>query len=307
MGRYIFLRLVQAVFAIWVVTIIAFGLSHASGDPLKLLVSWDASDEYREELRRHYGLDRPLPVQYWKYLSGAVQGDFGESQRRQGRDAMGLVLGRLPATLQLAGPALLLAAVLGVPLGVLSAVRRDSPLDHVGKLFALLGQATPPFWIALMLMWVFAVELGWLPTAGKGGISHMIMPVFAIGWFQVAAIMRLVRSAMLDNLDSEYVKLARVKGISEWRVIWKHCLRNAVIPALTYFGVTAGLLVTGSVIVETVFAWPGVGLLAVEATTNRDFQVLQAVVVLGAVLFVVLNLVVDILYGYLDPRIRLAD
>ena len=201
---------------------------------------------------------------------------------------------------------MLLAAILGVPLGVLSAVRRDTPVDFLGKLFALLGQSVPSFWIGLMLMWVLSVELGWLPASGKGGIDHMIMPVIAIGWFQVAAIMRLVRSAMLDNLDSEYIKLARIKGLAEWKVVWKHCLRNAFIPALTYFGVIAGVFVTGAVIIETVFAWPGVGQLAVEATVSRDFRVLQAVVVLGAVGFVLLNLLVDILYSYLDPRIRLA-
>ena len=307
MQRYILIRLVQAIFAIWAVTIVAFALSHASGDPTLLLMSWDATEERREEVRRHRGLDRPLPVQYWKFLSNAVQGDFGESQRRPGRDAMGLVLSRLPATLQLVAPALLLAVILGVPFGVISAVRRDTPIDYLAKLFALLGQAAPAFWVGLMLMWVFSVELGWLPTSGKGGIKHMIMPVIAIGWFQVAAIMRLVRSAMLDNLDSEYIRLARIKGLAEWKVIWKHCLRNSFIPVLTYFGITVGLLVIGSVIIETVFAWPGVGLLAVEATTNRDFQVLQAVVVLGAGIFILLNLLVDVLYCYLDPRIRLGN
>ena len=200
MQRYLLIRLVQAIFAIWAVTIVAFALSHASGDPTLLLMSWDATEERRAEVRQHRGLDRPLPVQYWKFLSNAVQGDFGESQRRPGRDAMGLVLSSLPAILQLVAPALLLAVILGVPLGVISAVWRDTPLDYLGKIFALLGQAAPAFWVGLMLMWVFSVELGWLPTSGKGGIDHMIMPVIAIGWFQVAAIMRLVRSAMLDNL-----------------------------------------------------------------------------------------------------------
>ena len=220
MQRYLLIRLVQAIFAIWAVTIVAFALSHASGDPTLLLMSWDATEERRAEVRQHRGLDRPLPVQYWKFLSNAVQGDFGESQRRPGRDAMGLVLSRLPATLQLVAPALLLAVILGVPLGVISAVWRDTPLDYLGKILALLGQAAPAFWVGLMLMWVFSVELGWLPTSGKGGIDHMIMPVIAIGWFQVAAIMRLVRSAMLDNLDSEYIKLARIKGLAERKVIW---------------------------------------------------------------------------------------
>ena len=306
MQRYILIRLFQAILAIWAVTVIVFALSHASGDPLTLLVPLDATHDEIAEVRRFYGLDRPIHVQYWKFLSNAVQGDFGRSAVRPDHDAMELVLNRVPATLQLGAAALLLAAILGVPLGVLSAVRRDTPVDFLGKLFALLGQSVPSFWIGLMLMWVLSVELRWLPASGKGGIDHMIMPVIAIGWFQVAAIMRLVRSAMLDNLDSEYIKLARIKGLAEWKVVWKHCLRNAFIPALTYFGVIAGVFVTGAVIIETVFAWPGVGQLAVEATVSRDFRVLQAVVVLGAVGFVLLNLLVDILYSYLDPRIRLA-
>ena len=306
MQRYILVRLVQAIFAIWAVSIIVFGLSHASGDPLNLLLPLDATHEEIEEVRRFYGLDKPIHVQYWKFLSHAVQGDFGRSTVRPDHEAMDLVLHRVPATLQLGVVAMLLAAILGIPLGVLSAVRRDTPVDYFGKVFALLGQSVPSFWIGLMLMWVLSVELGWLPTSGKGGVDHMIMPVIAIGWFQVAAIMRLVRSAMLDNLDSEYIKLARIKGVAEWKVVWKHCLRNAFIPALTYFGVTAGVFITGAVIIETVFAWPGVGQLAVEATVSRDLQVLQAVVILGAVGFVSINLLVDILYGYLDPRIRLA-
>ena len=307
MQRYILIRLVQAIFAIWAVSIIVFALGHASGDPLTLMLPLDATHEEIAEIRRFYGFDKPVHVQYWKFLSNAVQGDFGRSTVRPDHEAMELVLSRLPATLQLGAAALLLSVIFGVPLGVLSAVRRDTPLDYSGKVFALLGQSVPSFWIGLMLMWVLSVELGWLPASGKGGIDHMVMPVIAIGWFQVAAIMRLVRSGMLDNLDSEYIRLARVKGVAEWKVVWKHCLRNAIIPALTYFGVTAGVFVTGAVIMETVFAWPGVGLLAVESTVSRDFQVLQAVVVLGAVGFILLNLLVDILYGYLDPRIRLAS
>ena len=307
MQRYIVIRLVQAIFAVWAVSIIVFALGHASGDPLTLMLPLDATHEEIAEIRRFYGFDKPVHVQYWKFLSNAVQGDFGRSTVRPDHEAMELVLSRLPATLQLGAAALLLSVIFGVPLGVLSAVRRDTPLDYSGKVFALLGQSVPSFWIGLMLMWVLSVELGWLPASGKGGIDHMIMPVIAIGWFQVAAIMRLVRSGMLDNLDSEYIRLARVKGVAEWKVVWKHCLRNAIIPALTYFGVTAGVFVTGAVIMETVFAWPGVGLLAVESTVSRDFQVLQAVVVLGAVGFILLNLLVDILYGYLDPRIRLAS
>jgi peptide/nickel transport system permease protein len=194
--------------------------------------------------------------------------------------------------------------VIAVPVGVLAAVTKDKPFDYAGKIVALLGQSLPSFWLGIVLMWIFAVTLGWLPTSGRGTISHMILPAVCLGWFQVAAMMRLVRSAMLDVLDSEFVKLARVKGLAEWKVVWKHCLRNAAIAPITYFAITAGVLLTGSVVIESVFAWPGTGLLAVDAVRARDFQVVQAIVIVFAAVFIFTNLVVDILYAYLDPRIR---
>jgi peptide/nickel transport system permease protein len=266
----------------------------------------EATLEDRERLEEQWGLDKPVHEQYWVFLTNAVRGDFGDSIKWQGNTALDMVVKRLPATLQLGFTALLLAAILGVPLGVMSAIKRDTPMDYGGKMFAFLGQAAPAFWVGLVLMWIFAVQLGWLPASGRGGISHMVLPVIAIGWFQVASIMRLVRSSMLDQLDSEYIKLARLKGLSEQKVIWKHCLRNAAIAPLTYFGVIAGVLITGSVVIESVFRWPGVGLLAIEAVRVKDYQVLQAVVLLFAGGFVLLNLLVDILYAYLDPRIRLT-
>ena len=304
MQRYIIIRVVQAVFVLFAVSIIVFALARASGNPLILMLPLDAEPEAFEILAEHWGLDKPYYVQYWRFISNAVQGDFGDSFKWPGHTATQLVATRLVASLQLVLTALILAAIMAVVLGVITAAAKDTPLDFVGKIFALLGQSAPNFWIGIMLIWIFGVELGILPTSGRGGISHMILPVITIGWFEVAAIMRLVRSSMLDTMDSEYVKLARIKGVSERKIIWKHCLRNAAIAPLTYFGVIAGALITGSVIVETVFAWPGIGLLAIQAVLARDLQVVQAVAMVFAVGFVGLNLIVDILYAYLDPRIR---
>ena len=304
MQRYIIIRVLQAIFVLFAVSIIVFALARASGNPLILMLPLDAEPEAFEILAKHWGLDQPYYIQYWRFISNAVQGDFGDSFKWPGHTAVELVSTRLVASLQLVLTALILAAIMAVVLGVITAAAKDTPLDFVGKIFALMGQSAPNFWIGIMLIWIFGVELGLLPTSGRGGISHMILPVITIGWFEVAAIMRLVRSSMLDTLDSEYVKLARIKGVSERRIIWKHCLRNAAIAPLTYFGVIAGALITGSVIVETVFAWPGIGLLAIQAVLARDLQVVQAVAMIFAVGFVSLNLIVDVLYAYLDPRIR---
>jgi peptide/nickel transport system permease protein len=257
-----------------------------------------------ERLEKHWGLDKPVTTQYLVFLGNALQGDFGESLKYQGTTAMELVWQRLPATLELAGLALLVSALIALPIGVLAAVGKDTGWDDAAKVIALLGQSLPGFWLGIVLMWIFAVMLGWLPTSGRGGIEHMILPAITIGWFQVAAIMRLVRSSMLDVLDSEFVKLARVKGIPEWKVIWKHCLRNAGITPLTFFAIVAGSLLTGSVVTETVFTWPGIGLLVIDAIQARDFPVVQAVVIVFAGIFILCNLLVDILYAYLDPRIR---
>jgi peptide/nickel transport system permease protein len=187
---------------------------------------------------------------------------------------------------------------------VVAAVGKDRSWDTAAKVIALLGQSLPTFWLGIVLMWIFAVMLDWLPASGRGGLTHLILPAIALGWFQVAVVMRLVRSSMLEVLDSEFVKLARVKGIPEWKVVWKHCLRNAAISPLTYFAIIAGSLLTGSVVTETVFTWPGIGLLVVDAVRSRDFQVVQAVVILFAGIFILCNLLVDIMYAYLDPRIR---
>jgi peptide/nickel transport system permease protein len=304
MQRYITVRLLQSILTILVVSVIVFSLARVTGNPLDVLLPLEATPDDYERVAKHWGLDKPLYVQYFVFLGKALRGDFGMSWKWQGHSAMGLVVERLPATLELAGLALLISVVIAVPVGVLAAVTKDKPFDYAGKIVALLGQSLPSFWLGIVLMWIFAVTLGWLPTSGRGSLSHMVLPAVCLGWFQVAAMMRLVRSAMLDVLDSEFVKLARVKGLAEWKVVWKHCLRNAAIAPLTYFAITAGVLLTGSVVIESVFAWPGTGLLAVDAVRARDFQVVQAIVIVFASVFIFTNLVVDILYAYLDPRIR---
>jgi len=304
MQRYITIRFLQSLLALFVMSIIVFSLARMTGDPLDVLLPMEAGEGERERVAKHWGLDRPLYEQYFVFLGKALRGDFGNSWKWQGHTAMGLVLERMPATLQLAGFALVISVVLALPFGVLTAVWKDTLFDSVGKVFAILGQSLPPFWLGIVLMWIFAVMLGWLPTSGRGGIRYMILPAVCLGWFQVATTMRLIRSSMLDVLDSEFVKLTRITGIPEWKVVWKHCLRNAAITPLTYFAISAGALIIGSVIIESVFAWPGTGLLAVDAVRARDFQVVQAIVIVFAAVFILANLLVDILYAYIDPRIR---
>jgi peptide/nickel transport system permease protein len=304
MQRYIAVRVLQSLVAVLVMSVIVFGLARLSGNPIDVMLPIEAEQEDYDRLTRYWGLDKPLPEQYVIFVTKAIQGDFGQSLKYQGQSAMGLVLERLPATLELAGFALLISAILAVPIGVLAAVSKDTGWDAAAKVVALLGQSLPAFWLGIMLMWIFAVWLDLLPSSGRGGLKHLILPAITLGWFQVAAIMRLVRSSMLEVLDSEFVKLTRVKGIPEWKVVWKHCLRNASIAPLTFFAIIAGVLLTGSVVTETVFTWPGVGLLVVDAVRSRDFQVVQAVVIIFAVIFILCNLLVDILYAYLDPRIR---
>ena len=278
MQRFILIRFLQGIFALWVVTIIVFGISRSTGDPAAIFLGIDASAETVAEFRERWGLEEPIVVQYGLYIGRVLRGDLGESLRYPELGAGGAVFDRLPATIYLAGASLLLALAVGIPLGVLGAVRRDTSFDHFGKVIALLGQSMPNFWLGLMMMWLFAVNLGWLPTSGTGGFKNFIMPAVTLGSFQVAAIARLVRSSMLETLDSEYVKLARIKGVSEWKVIWKHCLRNAALTPLTYFGVIAAVVMTGSVTTETVFNWPGTGLLAFQSVLSRDFELIQALV-----------------------------
>lgn len=303
MQRYLLKRLGQALVALLGMTIVVFFLARLTGDPVYVFLGeYVSREEYREAVRS-LGLDKPLAFQYWEFIADAAKGDFGRSIMAR-RPALEVVWERFPATLQLAAVAALFSALIALPLGVISATRRGSILDKAGTSFAVLGQSTPIFWLGLLLIQLFAVELRLLPASGRGGIQHYILPAFTMGWYVTAGIMRLVRSSMLDVLDSEYVRLARIKGVSEMAVVWKHCLKNAAIPIITFAGVIFVHFLTGSVITETVFAWPGVGRLAVEAVVQRDFPLIQVVIMLFTVIFILGNLVVDILYAYLDPRVR---
>ena len=304
MQRYIVIRLFHAVLALIGVSIIVFALIRIAGSPLDVLAPLNATEEDRARVAALWGFDRPLHEQYFRFVWNALQLNFGDSIKFQGQTAMGLIGEALPASLQLAGFALLFSVLMAVPIGVVSAVKKGTLIDMLGKIVALLGQSLPPFWLGIVLIWIFAVNLGWLPVSGRGGFSHVVLPGVALGWFSVAAFMRLTRSAMLNVLDTEYVKFARIKGTPEWKVVWKHALKNAAIPPLTLFGIVAGIMVTGVVTLETVFAWPGIGQLALTAVLARDYAVVQGLVLLISAMFITINLVVDILYAYIDPRVR---
>lgn len=305
MQRFLARRISLAMVTLLAVTLIIFVLSRAAGDPRHVYLDDYSTQEDWDRLTLNLGLDRPYYQQYAMFLKDAVMGRFGESIK-EGRPSMEIIIERLPATFQLGVAAFLFSVVVGVPLGILSAVKRGTVLDTTGKLVALVGQSAPVFWLGLMLMFLFAVKLGWLPPYGRQEPTSIILPAVALGWFYAAANLRLLRSAMLNVLDSEYVKLARAKGVSGQAVIWKHALRNALIPVLTFAGITLGALVTGSIVVETVFAWPGLGQLSIQALVGNDYPLLQAVIVIFTLMYVVAALLVDIMYAYIDPRIRYA-
>jgi peptide/nickel transport system permease protein len=287
-----------------VVSVVAFALGHAGGNPLDAILPDDADATVRADLEELWGINEPLHIQYFTYVWNAVRGDFGNSFKYPRFTVAELIKNRFLATIQLAGAGILVAVAIGLPIGVLTATYRDTVFDWTGKVVALLGQSLPVFWLGIILMWIFAVQLDWFPTSGKGGLRHLILPAVAIGWFQVAAMLRLVRSSMLDVLDSEYVKLARIKGLPERKIIWKHCLRNASIAPLTYFAITLGSLMVGSVSIETVFQWPGLGFLLFNAARSSDYALLQGIMLTFTTIYIVANLIVDIAYAYLDPRIR---
>ena len=303
MQRYVIVRIIQAFFTLWALSLAVFLSVHLTGDPGEHLLGPEGTKADYETLKKNLGLDKPLYVQYGLFLKSLAQGDFGKSWMT-GRPARDMLLDRLPATLQLAGAAILLTVGIGVPLGILSAVKRDSFLDVFGKFFAVLGIAVPSFWIAIVLVLVFGAILGVLPTYGRDGPSHFILPAFVLGWGGMAGMVRLTRSSMLEVLDSEYVKFARIKGLQEQAAIYKHALKNAVIPALTFGGLTLAGLLNGSVVVEVIFAWPGIGRLMLEGIDRRDFAVVQATVVAAGSFYVICALIVDDLYAYVNPRIR---
>jgi len=303
MRHYIIVRAFQAIVTLGALSVVVFGSVRLTGDPAAYLLGPESTNETYEQLKKNLGLDKPLPVQYWNFLTNISRGDFGTSTFL-GRSAREVLLERLPATLQLAGAAFLLSLLIGIPIGILSAVKRDSIFDSIGKLFAVMGIAVPQFWVGIMLILLFGAILGWLPTYGRGGISHFILPTFVLAWAGMAGYVRLARSSMLEVLDSDYVKFARVKGMTEQSVIWKHALRNAVIPMLTFAGLTLAGLLNGSVAIEVVFAWPGLGRLMLQGIQTRDFPIIQATVLSAGFFFIATSFIVDILYAYVNPRIR---
>ena len=304
MRTYLTRRLLQSLLVLFGVSFVVFFILHLTGDPALVLLPPDASAEDVQRFREAMGFNDPFFVQYARFLSGALRGDFGQSVRH-GEPAFNLVVERMPATFELAGAALGVALVLAIPAGIISAVRRNTMLDYVSTIVALLGQSMPTFWLGIMLILVFSVQFNLLPSSGRGGLAHLILPAITLGLFTTARITRLTRSGMLEALNQDYIRTARAKGVGGPPVIWKHALKNAAIPIVTIVGIELGTLLGGSVITETIFAWPGVGRLSVQAIYNRDYPVVQAAVFLLSSTFVLVNLVVDMLYTYLDPRIRL--
>ncbi len=305
MKRFLAKRLIASIVIMWFATAVVFGLSRAAGDPTFLFISEYTTDEVIAEWRKEFGLDRPYPIQYLSWLGTAIRGDFGASLN-EARPAIDVVVQRLPATLQLAAVSFVFAIAIGIPIGVLSAVKRGSWWDLGGRVFALIGQATPNFWMGIMLVLLFSVQFGLLPTSGRGGLDHYVLPAITLGSGSAAGLVRLTRSAMLEMLDSEFVKFARAKGVPVQTVVWKHAFRNSLIVPVTYAGLILAAFTTGTVVVETVFGWPGIGRLAVTAINDNDFPVMSATVLLFTFMYLVVNFIVDISYALIDPRIRRA-
>lgn len=304
MARYVASRLVQAVIVVWIVATLVFLIVRLTpGDAAQQIAGPDASLETIELIRIELGLDDPLLVQYGDYMVRVVQGDFRDSLRLQ-QPSMGVVLERFPATLSVAFLALLLSVGGGGLIGIGSAMRPGGFVDRFGKAFAILGQSIPTFWAGMLFIFLFAVTLGVLPVAGTGTWKHYILPSVTLGWFSMAAMVRLTRSSMLDALDSDFVKLLRIKGLSNRSIVFKHALRNALIPVLTLASLQMVAFLSGSVVVEAVFNWPGVGKLMVDSVHARDYTVVQAATFLLALTLVIVNLIVDLTYAYIDPRIR---
>ncbi len=305
MIRYLCQRVVWAMVVLVGITLAVFVVVHLSGDPAALYMSPEGTRQDYEILRAALGFDRPLPEQYGRFLARAVQGDFGRSLRHQ-QPTLPLVLARFPATLELALAAMVLAVLLALPLGILSAIRRGSLVDTSAMIFALSGQCMPTFWLGILLILVFAVHLRWVPVYGGDGILTLVLPALTLGVWAMARTARITRSSMLEVLHQDFMRTARAKGVGEWSVILRHALRNGAIPIVTALGLELGNLLGGAVITEAVFAYPGVGRLAVEAVVNKDVPLIQAVVFTVAAALLLVNIAIDVVYLKLDPRVRLA-
>jgi peptide/nickel transport system permease protein len=305
MKRFIIRRTAYSLLSLFLLSVTIFFFVRVTGDPAVLLVEPGASQADIAAIHKQFGLDRPLVVQYWLFMTSLFQGDLGKSFYYQ-TPVMSLYLDRLPNSLLLAFVAMSLSLLIGIPAGIMASVQVGRFWDGFGKLFTLLGLSLPSFLVGLILILVFSVYLGWLPSSGAGTPLHLVMPAFALGWYFAASHMRLTRSSMLEVLGSEYIKLAKLKGLPQFMIIAKHAFKNALIPVLTLAGINLVVMVNVAVVVETVFAWPGIGRLLYEGITFRDFPIVQGIVILGGAMIVMVNLVVDILYAVVDPRIRLG-
>ena len=305
MRQFIIRRTVYAIITLFILSLTIFLVVRLTGDPVSLLAEPGARAEDLARVRTEWGLDRPLPVQYLSFLHNIATGQLGNSFNYE-MPVSQLYFQRLPNSLELALAASLISFLVGIPAGLISAVRVNTVWDNFGKIVALLGLAVPGFWLGLVLILVFLVWLGWLPTSGQGGWQHLIMPALALGWYFAASLLRLTRSSMLEVLRSEYIKLARLKGLPGVAVIAMHAFKNALIPVLTLAGVNLVIMVNAAVIIEVIFAWPGIGRLLYEGIFQRDFPLVQGIVLLAGIMIVAINLIIDILYAYIDPRIRLT-
>ena len=301
-GHFVFQRLVQTLLTILLLSAIVFALARISGDPVMIMAPPEASAEELEVLRAKLGLDQPIIVQYWRFISHATQGDFGTSIKWNS-SAAAIIVERFPATILLSATSMLFGLLLALPVGILSAVKRDTWIDNVGKVVALTGQSMPTFWFGILLILIFSLYIPIFPTSGYGTFAHLVLPSITLGGFVAASIMRVTRSAMLDALEADYVRTARSKGVPEWRVVLVHALKNGAIPIITITALQAATILRGAVVTESVFSWPGVGKIAVDAVYARDFPLVQAAVLFMGVVFLVMNLLVDLLYVWLDPRI----
>jgi ABC-type dipeptide/oligopeptide/nickel transport system permease component len=305
MLRYLSLRLLLALPALWLILTMVFLLAHiVPGDPVQQMLGEGARAEDLQQLRHSLGLDLPIRVQYERYLGGVLRGDLGESFRFQEPVAQ-VVLDRYPATLELALVALLICAAIGIPAGMIAAERRGAATDHAIGLFTLFGLSIPNFALGPVLILVFSVILGWLPVSGRGGLSHLVLPAITLGASLAAVLTRMVRSSVLEELSTDYVRTARAKGLSESQVLFRHAFRNALIPISTILGLQFGSLLAGTIVTETIFSWPGIGRLAVQAISARDYPLLQGCILVIAVSYVAVNLLTDLVHAFIDPRVSL--
>lgn len=304
MRTFVLRRLVATILMLFLVAAAVFALGHLSGDPVLLMVPDEATQEDIAVLRHALGFDRPILEQFWDFVSRAAQGDLGQSLRYR-QPSLPLVLDRMPATLELSAAAMFIALVVAIPAGVISATRPGTLVDAVVSIVSSIGQALPAYWTGIVLIIIFAAELGWLPAAGRGGWSSLVLPAITLGLWPMARIARVLRSSLLELLSDDFVRTARSKGLAERVILLRHVMRNASIPVITVIALTFGTLLGGTVITESVFAWPGIGRLALDAVYTRDFPLLQAIVLVVAVIFVAINFLTDLLYVWVDPRIRL--